>query len=320
MFAVAISDLWIVLRPLALVDTSNCVNVRTGNCITDWQKNEAFNEVACYIELIKMHGWEASSRKSILGNRQNQKTPPVRNVIVHSANTSVVFLTTQVAVIHVIYGVVALGGDIASPGAYTCFILLKSMSYSVKAILVALEHVGSGCCIALLSLTNRVLSVSLNRGSRVLSSQVLDSGSEWLKHSWHRRGIWHNSRQYLLDDNVDTLYRRIWQHWQSQSCLLFMKWSHNYKTEGSQFRSFKLSGSTAYCAQQACIKNATIWDKISIGSPYVKSKYDRITVHVISRLIFWIYKAAIWQRSEDLQLPWARKKSNASIWQELYAE
>lgn len=300
--------LFVVVMMIQLVMLSYLNKVRQNAVAFTDKRVKAINEVLSFIKLIKMYGWEKSFLEAIRKIRHNEKVLLSRALFFQSFNMSIAWLAPYLATILVILCAIILGDNITTPEAFTCFTLLNAMSFSLKAIPFALKQFAEAGVAAdrLHSILNRKEYIPYLKSkvtyaenaiefSKATLSWATDEGQDQDGSADNRNDRSENvdlaEENEMLPDNTSKINDNkpcinqvnleiekgmlvgiCGEVGSGKSSLISAILGHLELQDGSVV----VDGTTAYCAQQAWIMNATIRDNITFGLPYVKKKYDRI--------------------------------------------
>lgn len=302
------SGLFVVVMMAQLVMLKYLNKVRRNAVVFTDKRVKAINEVLSFIKLIKMYGWEESFLNAISKVRQSEKMLLSRALFFQSFNMSIAWLSPYLATILVVLCAINFGDNITTPEAFTCFSLFNAMSFSLKAIPIALKHLAEAGVAAdrLQSILNRKEYVPYLKSKVTYAENIIEFSKATL--SWPTDEGQDKDRSTDVandsNENVDLAEEKemlrdsgtkmqdnkpcinqvnleiekgmlvgiCGKVGSGKSSLISAILGHLELHDGTVV----VDGSTAYCAQQAWIMNATIRDNITFGLPYIKGKYDRI--------------------------------------------
>ncbi|XP_039253748.2 ATP-binding cassette sub-family C member 5-like [Styela clava] len=296
----------ILLLQIGLMKVLNLLRQKAVK-FTD-QRVKSINEILSSIKLIKMYAWEESFTKVVHHIRNNEWKYLHRAMFLQSFNMGLAGLTPYVATIVTIVLAILLGQNITSSEAFTCFSMFHLMSFSLKVIPVAMKNVAeAGVAIDRAQkvlnrrefidyLTKEIKSpdvpIVLNQatlswptessnadgGNSVEKSDDVSNSIDVEKSGLTKNGLSTSTQSSSCLSNITmeiakgSLIGVCGRVGSGKSSLVSSMLGYLQLDDGS----VAVSGSIAYCAQQAWIMNDTIRDNITFGLQYDTEKYDRI--------------------------------------------
>ena len=254
------------------------------------------NEVFSLIKMIKMYAWENCFTKTINSIRKKELSALKKSAILQSINISIAFLSPVFSSVLMICAFVLLKNPLTPELAFTAIALYNVMAYSLKFMPISIKSIAEANIalnrfkqvLALDSLHNYVIDQTKDKNNAI---EIENASFSWIscKQVDDTKSSYDQTASLISNKDVVSISNFI-----LNDINLFVEKGSLigvFGAVGSGKSSFvagllgemvlfkgsvAVSGSIAYCSQQAWLMNTTIRENILFGSAYDFQKYQNV--------------------------------------------
>ena len=295
------SFIFILVLPMQGVVLRIMNRLRARAVTYNEERMKKMHEILSCIKLIKMYAWESSFRSMIDSMRRNELAALRKSAILQSINVSLAFLTPVFASVFMISSYVLLNNQLRVDQAFTAIALYNAMANTLKFMPISSKNLADGNVAlkrfkTILAMGNLTKYVTPKTKKNENAIEISDASFAWT--SSINTSDLHIQSSANAKDVKQTLIKSQNSNQHSFSVLKQVNISIKngnlvgvYGAFGSGKTSLlsgimgqmtlcggsvAVSGSIAYCAQQAWLMNATVRENILFGSSYDKARYQDV--------------------------------------------